>query len=97
MSMFMVRLLPEEADSLDHPAVVGCKDLLERMTNAYGCTLKTFAIDHGVVFFSVDGDKITEDLLDIFSEILPTTPTIVPDEQAFSTEAGKVLREARRQ
>ncbi len=97
MSMFMVRLLPEDADSLDHPAVVGCRDLLERMTAAYGCTLKTFAIDHGVIFFSVDGEKMTEDLLEIFSEILPTAPTIVPDEKAFSDEMSKVLREARRQ
>ena len=95
MSLLTIDLFPRDVNSLQDESVVKFRELLENMAAAYGASLQTFAIDHGVVVFGLNDERMTQDLLDTLSELLPAKPQIVADPAAFTDETRKILDDAR--
>jgi hypothetical protein len=95
MSLLTIDLFPRDVNSLQDEKVVKFRELLENMTGAYGTSLQSFAIDHGVVVFGLDDERMTQDLLDLLTELLPAKPQIVADQAAFTKVMQELLDDAR--
>ncbi len=60
-----VDLFSKDVNSLDHPKVIHFRGLLEEVAEQYRCSIVTFKVDHGTVFFSFDDDVLTAEILKI--------------------------------
>jgi hypothetical protein len=65
MGVIEVDLFSEDIESLDHPAVIRLKRLLEEVAEEYDCRLLTFSVHQGTVSFSFDNDGLTAEILKI--------------------------------
>ena len=65
MGVIEVDMFPEDIDSVEHPIADSFRDLLEEVAGQYNCSLTSFDIDHGTVYFSFDSDELTADILKI--------------------------------
>jgi hypothetical protein len=63
-----IDLFPEDVDSLDHPDVVGFREVLENAANAYDCSVLSFEIDHGTVAFALDSEALVAEILRVLEE-----------------------------
>jgi len=58
-----IDMFPEDVDNINNPEVVLFKELLEEVADEYHCSLLSFEIDHGVVIFSFDSDKLMSEII----------------------------------
>lgn len=63
-----VDLFPAEVNSLDHPDVVGFKELLEDVAREYQCSLVSFDVHDGTVSFSFSSDELMAEVLKILQD-----------------------------
>lgn len=68
MGVIEVDMFPEEVNNLDHPEVVKLHKVLEEVAGEYGCSLLSFDIERGTVYFSFDSDALTARVLKILQE-----------------------------
>src|SRR5689334_7313325 len=93
----MFPLFASDVHSLDHPEVVRFRAILEGMARAYGGRLLSFAIDHGVVAFSVDSEEMARDLLEDLAQRAGAPVEVIPDKEAFVAAGRKMLDERRKE
>ena len=60
-----IDLFSSKVDSLDDPALISFRELLEDVAEEYGCSLISFNIDKGTVIFSFDSDELMAEILSI--------------------------------
>ena len=60
-----IDLFSPKVDSLDDPALISFRELLEDVAEESGCDLISFDIDKGTVIFSFDNDDLTTEILRI--------------------------------
>jgi hypothetical protein len=94
MSTLLIPLLPKSVNSLDHPSVKEFRELIEGGTKAYNCKLTSFAIDHGVVAFSVDSDELYQHLKEDLKR-MGLKVVEAGSENQFVVEGKKILKRAR--
>ena len=63
MGIIEVDLFSEDVDSLDHPAVVKFRGLLEEVADEYQCYLISFEIERGTVQFSFGSDALNAKII----------------------------------
>lgn len=69
-----VDLFPEDVDSLEHPDVLGFRELLEDVALEYHCRLLFFEIEKGTVSFSFDSDNLMTDIVKILQNGIQSQP-----------------------
>ena len=95
MPVVSLKMFPPEVNSLDHPPIVEMRRTLAAMAEDYGTTLKTFAIDHGVVLFSVDSERMAADFCGFIAEATGRPAEVVMDDASFWKRTQTVLDGAR--
>ena len=60
-----VDLFSMDVNDLDHPEVIGLRELLEDVALEYQCRLTFFDVRQGTVTFSFDSDTLMADILKI--------------------------------
>ncbi|MCP4669065.1 MAG: hypothetical protein GY849_22235 [Deltaproteobacteria bacterium] len=60
-----VDLFSTDVNDLDHPKVVGLRELLEDVALEYHCRLLFFDVHQGTVTFSFDSDTLMAEILNI--------------------------------
>jgi hypothetical protein len=69
-----VDMFPPDVDSLEHPDVIGFRELLEEVAVQYHCRLLFFDIDHGTVSFSFDSELLMVDIMRVLKNDGPDEP-----------------------
>jgi hypothetical protein len=69
-----VDLLSMDVNDLDHPEVIGLRELLEDVALEYHCRLIYFDIRQGTVTFAFDSDTLMAEILKILRNDSPSKP-----------------------
>lgn len=77
MRLIALKLFPKEINSLANPAVQEFKQILENIAKTYECSLRYFAIDHGMLLFQFDNEELIYDISKDLDDTIGVHPTVL--------------------